>query len=303
MLYYGVFQMRPSKVHDNLNIIDEIYPKSIPPKRDNKLSKRANELDGKRWVKYSISVWDDISKSKEELKLNHPAMFPSELPSRLIEIFTNDKMRVVLDPFLGSGSTLIAAKALGKNGIGFEISDEYVNLAEQRLFSQTSFFAKETNQKIIKDDAANLLNYLKKASVDLCITSPPYWDILQQKRTADYKDIKDYSEQERNLGSIRSYPIFLIELKKIFELIFEVLKPYAYCCVVLMDLRKKNKFFPFHSDVASFMVDIGFSFEDIIIWNRKKEYNLLRPLGYPYVFRVNKIHEYILIFRKTKSRS
>ena len=65
-----------------------------------------------------------------------------------------------------------------------------------------------------------------------------------------------------------------------------------------MDIRKKNKFYPFHSDLANRMVEIGFSFEDIIIWDRQHEYNNMRPLGYPYAFRVNKVHEYILIFKK-----
>jgi len=46
------------------------------------------------------------------------------------------------------------------------------------------------------------------------------------------------------------------------------------------------------------MEQIGYVLEDIIIWDRRREYNNLRPLGYPYVFVVNKVHEYILIFKK-----
>jgi hypothetical protein len=65
-----------------------------------------------------------------------------------------------------------------------------------------------------------------------------------------------------------------------------------------MDIRKKSKFYPFHMDIVKLMGDIGFNFEDTIIWDRQHEYNNMRPLGYPYVFRVNKVHEYILIFRK-----
>ena len=65
-----------------------------------------------------------------------------------------------------------------------------------------------------------------------------------------------------------------------------------------MDLRKKDKFFPFHFDTIQFMTDIGFTLDDIINWDRRQEYNNLRPLGYPYVFRINKIHEFILIFKK-----
>ena len=70
-----------------------------------------------------------------------------------------------------------------------------------------------------------------------------------------------------------------------------------------MDLRKKNNFFPFHIDVANMMQQIGFIFDDIIIWDRRQEYNNLRSLGYPYVFRINKIHEFILIFQKPKTSS
>jgi len=48
-------------------------------------TRRANSLDGKRWLQNSISVWSDIRKSPEELKLKHPAMFPAALAARLIE--------------------------------------------------------------------------------------------------------------------------------------------------------------------------------------------------------------------------
>ena len=65
-----------------------------------------------------------------------------------------------------------------------------------------------------------------------------------------------------------------------------------------MDLRKKNFFYPLHIDISSIMNTIGFVLDDIIIWDRRQEYNNLRPLGYPYVFRVNKVHEFLLIFKK-----
>jgi len=49
------------------------------------------------------------------------------------------------------------------------------------------------------------------------------------------------------------------------------------------------------------MQAIGFIYDDIIIWDRRHEYNNMRPLGYPAVFRVNKAHEFILIFQKPKA--
>jgi len=258
---------------------------------------KANELDGRTWLKYSISVWNDIKKTAEEIKLNHPAMFPVQLPKRLIEIYTNKDMKIVLDPFMGTGSTLIAAMELNKQGIGFEISTEYVKLAENRL-RILKLFSNNIPPKIFNEDARNILKYLEPESVDICITSPPYWDILSEKRTADNKEIKDYQEKNNNLSVIKDYNKFLEELCKIFEKVFIVLKPGAYCCVDVMDIRKKNRFYPFHSDLAQFMEKIGFIFDDIIIWDRRQEYNNLRPLGYPFKFRINRIHEYILIFQK-----
>ena len=84
----------------------------------------------------------------------------------------------------------------------------------------------------------------------------------------------------------------------IFTKVYDVLKVKGHCVVILMDIRKKDRFYPLHYDIAKNMENIGFTFEDIIIWDRQHEYNNMRPLGYPYVFRVNKVHEYILIFRK-----
>jgi DNA modification methylase len=131
------------------------------------------------------------------------------------------------------------------------------------------------------------------------VTSPPYWNILQQKRTADNKATRHYGRQETDLGSIADYEEFLSELQKVFQNVFEVLRPDRYCVVVLMDLRRKDRFYPFHNDVAKMMQSIGFILDDLIIWNRKAEYNNLRPLGYPSVFRINKVHEYVLIFKKS----
>ena len=102
-------------------------------KHKNTKRKRANELDGKTWLRYSISVWNNIRKTKEETVLKHPAMFPSTLASRLIECFTNQAARLVLDPFVGVGSTLIAAKESGKDAIGIEISPEFAQIAEDRV--------------------------------------------------------------------------------------------------------------------------------------------------------------------------
>ena len=268
-----------------------------------KEGRRANQLDGATWIRHSISVWSDIRKSPEEQALKHPAMFPVELASRLVRCFTNGG-GIILDPFAGSGSTLLAAEALGGTGVGFDVSAEYVATALARprpsppAPSDTDGRAFQGERRAYVADAGLLLEHLEPQSVDLVVTSPPYWDILLQRRTADYKDIRHYGESAGDLGKIGDYEEFLGALIGVFDKVHQVLKPGAYCCVVVMDIRKKDRFYPLHADLASRMQGIGFIFDDIIIWDRGHEYNNLRPLGYPYVFRVNKVHEYVLIFKK-----
>ncbi len=261
-----------------------------------------NNLDGKTWLQYSFSIWRDIEKTNEERKLKHPAMFPTQLTSRLIQIYTKNKGEVVLDPFLGSGSSIVSAYELLRKGIGFEISKEYIKLTKDRI-ERAQLNLSQKYEDLIEPEIYNKTVFdvpriLPENSVDLVITSPPYWDILTMKRSADKKEIRKYSDSEEDLGNIHDYDKFIEKLKEAFAGIYKVLKKGKYCTVVIMDIRKKSKFYPFHIDMTVKMKEIGFELDDIIIWDRQKEYNNMRPLGYPFVFRVNKIHEFILIFRK-----
>ncbi len=264
--------------------------------------RRANSLGGKRWLQNSISVWSDIRKSADELKLKHPAMFPAALASRLIESFLPDGPHTVLDPFAGTGATLVAAARLGKHGLGIELSREFVSVARKRLAECPPFDgahgALVERATVHHASACDLLTHIAPESVDLCITSPPYWNILNQRRTADAKAVRHYGNLADDLGTIADYDEFLSALTRVFADVLEVLKPGAHCCIVVMDLRKKNRFYPFHSDLAARLQTIGYDFDDLVIWNRQSEYNNLRPLGFPAVFRINKVHEFILLMQK-----
>lgn len=270
-------------------------PAEVIEPRNNR--RHCNELGGKRWLQNSISVWSDIRKTAEEARLKHPAMFPLMLVERLIETFLAPEGKVVLDPFCGSGSTLLAAQTMGKTGIGLELSPEYVSLANERL-SAASLAPVDPPTRVHQASAADLLCYVDPGSVDLCITSPPYWDILNQRRTADMKERRHYGNLEGDLGTVDDYTEFLDRVTAVFDDVLRVLKPGAYCCAIVMDLRKKDRFFPLHSDLAARLAQLGYIYDDLIVWNRQAEYNNLRPLGYPSVFRVNKVHEFVLLMRK-----
>lgn len=282
---------------------DAAAENAVRPKR--KAVAHCNELDGKRWIQNSISVWSDIRKTTEENRLKHPAMFPGMLVERLVETFLRPEGDKVLDPFSGSGSTIVEVERLGKTGIGIELSPEYAKMGRKRLAEISSdLFAKNHKPRSVIHEAsvADITKLIEPDSIDLCITSPPYWDILNQRRTADYKDVRHYGNLDGDLGTIADYEEFLDSLKTVFADVLTVLKPGAYCCVVLMDLRKKNRFFALHSDFAARMTEVGFIFDDLIIWNRQSEYNNLRPLGYPAVFRVNKVHEFVVLLQKPRAK-
>jgi DNA modification methylase len=252
---------------------------------------KKTDLDGRTWLSYSISVWDDIRKTPEEAALKHPALFPVQLAERLIQIFSHTG-NSVLDPFCGTGSTLLAAHKLGRKGFGVDISEEYLKLARARLQS-----AGATDYQLIQGDARRIAGIVR-FPIDLCLTSPPYWDILNQSRTADRRAPRHYGNLPNDLGNVSEYDDFLENLILVFQNIYSLLRPGGYCCIVIMDLRKKDRFYPLHMDLVAELVKTGFTLDDMIIWNRHHEYNQLRPLGYPYVFRVNRIHEYILIMQK-----
>ncbi len=266
------------------------------------MAEKMNNLTGKEWLQNSFTIWKDIRKNKEETQLKHPAMFPIQLAEKLIKIYTKNNSELILDPFLGVGSTLLASKNLSRKGIGFELSKEFSDIAKKRLSEHQLTLGENKNgffkQEVINEDANNISKYVKENSVDLCINSPPYWNILNQKRTADNKNIRNYSNSGKDLGNIESYEDFLQELKKVYTEVYKVLKPNKRCCCVVMDIRKKDKFYPFHIDLTRIMEEIGFELEEFVIWDRQHEYNNMKTLGYPWVFRFNKVHEFICIYWK-----
>ena len=255
---------------------------------------RANNLSGSEWLKNSFSVWRGLGKDKDSRE--HPAPFPVALASRVIECYAAQPDGVVLDPFAGSGSTLIAALLAGMGAVGFDINPEYRRIFEQRLSLLELISAKW--QYEIKDSRA-MNELVGPSSVELCLTSPPYWDILNRRRSADKKMARPYSSFDHDLGNISSYDDFLSALGAVAKQVEIALRDGGYFVLNVMDIRKGPEFYPLHMDVTLAVEDqTNLSLEDIIIWDRQPDYNGMRPLGYPRKFIVNKVHEYLLIFRR-----
>ena len=256
--------------------------------------RRANSLDGTRWLKNSFSIWRDIAKDWDGKA--HPAPFPVTLASKVIECFASDKDGVVLDPFAGSGSTMLAALRANMRTVGLDINPDWQTLFEQRLPAAD---ANSSNWIYEVCDARKLSDIVEPGSIEICITSPPYWDIQNRTRSADGKPPRPYSSSAKDLGNLEDYQDFLSAFGLIASAIEVALRDDGYFIVNVMDIRKGPTFYALHMDVALTVKDCtSLSLEDIIIWDRQADYNGMRPLGYPYKFIVNKVHEYLLVFRR-----
>lgn len=108
-----------------------VFSKEGKRKPVSKEIKEKSKLTTEEWQKWAInSIWEmQPAKAKAE---GHPAPFPKELPTRLIKLYSfwGD---TVLDPFVGTGTTLLAAQELGRKSIGFELNPEYIKLIKKKL--------------------------------------------------------------------------------------------------------------------------------------------------------------------------
>ncbi len=100
--------------------------------RRDKMDGRVSTISKEQFLEFTKSVWEFPSESAR--KVGHPAPFPIELPNRLIQLYTFSN-EIVLDPFMGSGQTAIAALKAGRHFVGYEISGEYLELANNRIQS------------------------------------------------------------------------------------------------------------------------------------------------------------------------
>jgi len=91
---------------------------------------RKNTISKKEFLEFTKSIWTFPAESAT--KIGHPAPFPVELPYRLIQLYTFED-EIVLDPFIGSGQTAIAALKSGRHFVGYDINQDYVRLAERRI--------------------------------------------------------------------------------------------------------------------------------------------------------------------------
>ncbi len=263
---------------------------------------RLNDLSAKEWLKFQKSWFIHNPPRREKDVLLHPAKFPETLAQEFVEFFTKRGM-TVLDPMVGTGSTLIACLRSGRNGYGIELNHRYATIAQQELdkeLAQADARARALTLKVIEGDARKL-STLALPPMDFCLTSPPYWDMLRMKgamtqraRRSQGLDVS-YSEDDADIGNISDYDTFLQTLVEVYRQVFDVLRDKAYLTIIVKNVKKRGKVYPLAWDLAR---EVGkfFTLKDERLWCQNNV--PLAPFGLGNAWVSNTHHHYCLNFRK-----
>ena len=269
---------------------------------------RLNNLSNKDWLKFQKSWFIHNPPPRRKEVLQHPAKYPETLVQEFIEFFTKKDMNV-LDPMVGTGSTLVACIRSERNGYGIELNSKYAELARKEVsieLSKKPSHSKPIEIKIIEGDANNLLEF-GLPPIDYCITSPPYWDMLRmrgadtQKARRESEDLDVYySDDPRDIGNIENYEQFLETLVSIYRKVYQLLRSRAYMTVIVKNVKKGGKMYPLAWDIGK---ELGkfFILKDEKIWCQDNQKLFPYALGSSWVS--NTFHHYCLNFQKIDNTS
>ena len=262
-----------------------------------------NDLTGKEWLLLTKSFWETETSVIDKGAYGHPAPFMVEDVKKLISLFTKKGM-TVLDPFVGSGTTLIAANILERKGIGIDLNSKYKLLYKERM---SNLNLEETGEYIV-GDSLSVLDEVK--NVDYIVTSPPYHNILRNTskgtrnnngkdyRMAARDGVEYYSELDNDLGNFEQYEDFLDALKAIMQKAYICLNNKKYISIIISDFTVNKKEVCVQGDIVRIMSEIGFEFSGTTILMQPVK--PLYPFGYPYAYKINHHHQNIITFRKSE---
>ena len=261
---------------------------------------KINDINLNRWKEYDDIITDSLwILDKRDQSGAHTAgywgNFIPQIPNQFLKRYTK-KGEWVLDPFAGSGTTLIESKRLGRNCIGIELNTNVASLAKKNL-------AKEKNPykikiKVVRGDSTRIdikteLNNLGINSVQFVLMHPPYWDIIK------------FSKKKSDLSNADSVEDFLEKFGKVIDNIVDVLDKKRYLAVVIGDKYSDGEWIPLGFYTMQEVMKRGLILKSTIIknfdatrgkMNQKKLWRYRALAGGFYIFK----HEYIFLFQKVQ---
>lgn len=244
------------------------------------MSENAEQNDSKV---QTTTVWSFPNRGKW---LTHNSKYRGnwapQIPNNLIRLYSK-KGDTVLDPMVGSGTTMIEAKSLGRRGVGFDIHSEVVRLAQESC----KFSCDESYEPVIKEGDARHLKFIENESVDLIATHPPYLNIIS------------YGEKpiEGDLSATGNLKKFCDEIEKVAREAYRILKPGRFCAILIGDTRKRRHYVPLAFSVMQRFLKVGFILKEDVI---KVQHNCstTRYWGAQDRDFLLIMHEHLFVFRK-----
>ncbi len=272
--------------------------------------KHINCMTAKEWIKSQLGVWQFYYESRDiRDKAAHPATYPISLAARCISLFTHEG-ELVLDPFVGSGTTLVAARDLNRNAVGFDLKQDYIDLCEARLEPETAHDA--TAQVGFCGDARMIEDFLEPESVSLILTSPPYANLLNrprlnksrrgaERKNSQYLKTEQYSQDPRDLGTL-DLDSYQDAMAEIYGSLFPLLRERGHCVIDVPDMWLDNRRITIHTAVVEALRSVGYELRNTIIWDRTNIVNRVGIFGWPSNYiTMGTTFEYLLDFWKPES--
>jgi len=266
---------------------------------------KINDLNLKDWKQYgdilTDSLWIIDSRDKSGAHNNsYHGNFVPQIPNQMMRRFTK-KGDVILDAFLGYGTTLIESKRLGRHGIGIELIPEVAkeaikNINKEELKNKnilTDVIVSDSTKKETVNKVLSSLKKINKDKIDLIVLHPPYHDIIK------------FSDKKEDLCNADTVEEFTKKFGDIIENFSSLLNKNRYLAIVIGDKYTDSEWVPLGFNLMQETLKRGqnLKLKSILIKNmannraKINQQNLWRYralVGGFYIFK----HEYILVFKK-----
>lgn len=249
---------------------------------------------------------------RKKNEILHPAKYPETLVEMFVELFTKPG-EFVFDPMVGTGSTIIAAIRKKRVGLGIDLNDGFVDIAEKRIREELNTIknlfepdGEESRSKVLKGDATHLADIpeIKNYTFDYVITSPPYWSMLSNPGSENQQARRirnlplTYSNDPSDLANISDYEKFLDSLKNIYDHLADMLREKRVLTVVLKNVKRNHVVFPLAWDLTRILCRTGgrFRFLGNTFWCQDDV--PIKPFAVGIYWVSNVLHQYCLHFQK-----
>lgn len=256
-----------------------------------------NDIDLSNWKEYADietdSLWiiDKRDNSGAHSGYYHGNFVP-QIPYQLFSRYTK-KGDWILDPFMGSGTSLIEAQRMGRNSVGIEIQYDVAKEAYNRIITEKNDIVKT---KVFVGDSQyyDISNILKLECIDkfqFVIMHPPYWDILK------------FSDDPNDLSNCDSLDKFLKSFGRVIDNTIGFLEKNRYCAVVIGDKYANKQVVPLGFHCMNLMIEKGLLLKAVLVKNfgetkgKSNKQGIWRYRALANDFYIFK-HEYIFLFKK-----